>query len=100
ASYACFTSSNVTQCSGFVVLAANPDGWTGRFVHFAPVQIGTQSTQFFRCLSSGGIRSNLGRMKFGGVGTSVLASGSASALDFFTCRSLMAAEPPTVRGHS
>src|SRR5262245_14652198 len=73
-SYACFASSKEDQCFGFIVLAPNPDTWIGRFVHFDPFQIGTQSTQFCSCLSSTGICSKRGRMNFGGGGTPVLAS--------------------------
>jgi len=46
----------------------------GRFVHFDPVQIGTQSTQLGRCLSSAGIRQNFGRRNLGGAWGPILAA--------------------------
>src|SRR5208282_3320162 len=50
----------------------------GRFVHFDPFQIGTQSTQFGRSLSSGGIRSNFGRRNFGGASGPILVLGGVT----------------------
>src|SRR5690349_11844858 len=80
ASYARLPSSNEHQCLGFVVLAPNPDGWSGRLVHLTPVHFEYQSTQFGIFLSSRGICSKIGERYFGGF----LGSACAFAEDFFT----------------
>src|ERR1700730_16566479 len=60
-----FLSILLFRLGPLVVLAPNPEGWIGRLVHFDPFQIGTQSIQFFSCLSSSGIPSKFGRINFG-----------------------------------
>jgi hypothetical protein len=42
---------------------------------------GTKSTQFFSCFSSTGIRSNFGRMNFGGVAARGAGTAAADAGD-------------------